>query len=85
VPSSPFPFPSYYDEIKNPMSLETADKKISNGRYRTWGEFAYDMKLMFDKFVHSLFSLSFPLFLLVLTTPPFFSPPAADTSTVPES
>lgn len=39
--------PTYYDEIKHPMDLSTIDTKLKSGAYKTMGDFAADMRLMF--------------------------------------
>lgn len=39
--------PTYYDEIKHPMDLSTIDAKLKQGQYKTMGDFASDMRLMF--------------------------------------
>ena len=40
--------PTYYDEIKHPMDLSKIDKKLKSGEYKTMGDFAADMRLMFS-------------------------------------
>ncbi|WFD29826.1 hypothetical protein MSPP1_000839 [Malassezia sp. CBS 17886] len=39
--------PTYYDEIKYPMDLGTVERKLGDGSYRTMGDFAADVRLMF--------------------------------------
>ena len=39
--------PTYYEEIKHPMDLSTIGAKLKQGQYKTMGEFASDMRLMF--------------------------------------
>lgn len=39
--------PTYYEEIKYPMDLSKIDRKLKAGEYKTMGDFAADMRLMF--------------------------------------
>ncbi|WRT69673.1 uncharacterized protein IL334_006663 [Kwoniella shivajii] len=39
--------PTYLDEIKNPMDFSTINKKIDNRKYKTLGQFARDVELVF--------------------------------------
>lgn len=39
--------PTYYEEIKHPMDLSTIGAKLKQGQYKTMGDFASDMRLMF--------------------------------------
>lgn len=40
--------PTYYEEISNPMDLGTMEKKTTDGKYSTMGEFRADMELIFS-------------------------------------
>ena len=42
---------SYLDEIKEPMDLGTISKNIDTRRYKTMGQLAYDIELVFEKWV----------------------------------
>lgn len=39
----------YLDEIKHPMDLGTIGKKIEQKKYKTMGQFARDIELVFAK------------------------------------
>ena len=41
-------YPDYKDYVHSPMELETIDRKIEQGAYRTPDDFEYDMLLIFD-------------------------------------
>lgn len=41
--------PTYLQEIKEPMDLGTVSKKIDGKRYKTMGQLAYDIELIFNK------------------------------------
>lgn len=41
--------PTYLDEIKEPMDLGTIMKKVETKKYKTWGQLAYDIELIFAK------------------------------------
>lgn len=45
--------PTYYDEIKNPSDYQTVMKKVDAKKYRTMGELARDVELIFSKWVPS--------------------------------
>lgn len=40
--------PDYYDVIKNPMDLETAQKKLKNKEYTGRDEFRKDIMVIFE-------------------------------------
>ena len=41
--------PTYLDEIKEPMDLGTIAKKLEGKKYKTMGDLAYDIELIFAK------------------------------------
>lgn len=42
---------SYFDEIKHPMDFGTIGQRIDRSTYKTMGEFARDVELVFAKCV----------------------------------
>lgn len=40
---------SYLDEIKEPMDFGTISTRIDGKHYKTMGQFAYDIELVFNK------------------------------------
>ena len=41
-------YPQYYNVVKNPIDMETINKRIKNKFYKTLEEFSADVNLMFD-------------------------------------
>jgi transcription initiation factor TFIID subunit 2 len=39
----------YFDEIKHPMDLGTVMKKVEQKKYRSMGQLASDIELVFNK------------------------------------
>ena len=41
-------YPQYYNVVKNPIDMETINKRIKSKVYKTLEEFSADVNLMFD-------------------------------------
>ena len=41
-------YPDYYETIKNPMDMETIDKRIKSNVYKSIEDFSDDINLMFE-------------------------------------
>jgi len=41
--------PTYYDEIKNPSDYQTITRKVDKKSYKTMGQLAHDIELIFAK------------------------------------
>lgn len=50
--------PTYFDEIKHPSDYQTIAKKTDSKRYKTMGELARDIELIFAKCVWNFYPLT---------------------------
>lgn len=46
--------PTYFDEIRHPSDYQTITKKIDSKKFKTMGELANDIELIFAKFVQGI-------------------------------